>query len=135
VTELAGVHHLGLTVTDVDRSARWYQEVLGFREVGRLGDAGDERRKVFLRHDGLSIRLGLVEHRVGSKTPFDETSPGLDHLSFAVDGRAGLEAWCERLAAHGVEHSPIAAARSIPGALVVVLRDLDNIQLELFVDG
>jgi len=135
VTELAGIHHLGLTVTDVDRSARWYQDVLGFHEVGRLGDAGDDRRKVFLRHEGLSIRLGLVEHRAGSNTRFDETSPGLDHLSFAVDGRARLEAWCERLAAQGVEHSAIADARSIPGALVVVLRDPDNIQLELFVDA
>jgi catechol 2,3-dioxygenase-like lactoylglutathione lyase family enzyme len=135
VAELSGVHHLGLTVTDVDRSARWYQDVLGFREVGRLGGPSDERRKVFLRHDGLSIRLGLVEHRAGSKRPFDETAPGLDHLSFAVDDRAGLEAWCERLVAHGVAHSPIADARSIPDALVVVLRDPDNIQLELFADG
>ena len=132
---LEGVHHLGLTVTDVERSARWYRDVLGFDEVGRLGDASDERRKVFLRHEGFSIRVGQVEHRSGVDAQFDETRPGLDHLSFAVANRADLQLWCERLTEHGVPHSPVAEARSIPGALVVVFRDPDNIQLELFVDA
>jgi glyoxylase I family protein len=134
VPELAGVHHLGLTVTNVERSARWYKDVLGFHEVGRLGDEGDERRKIFLRHDGLSVRLGLVEHRAGAVRRFDETTPGLDHLSLAVRDRAALDQWCERLTERGVRHAPVAEARSIPGALVVVFRDPDNIQLELFVD-
>jgi hypothetical protein len=31
---LVAVHHLGSTVTDVERSARWYEDVLGFFEVG-----------------------------------------------------------------------------------------------------
>ena len=102
---LQGLHHFGLTVTDVERSARWYEDV-----------------------------LGLVEHRSSSTTRFDETSPGLDHLSFAVANRAELEHWCARLDDHGVERSPIARARSFPGAFVVVFRDPDNIQLEFFVE-
>jgi glyoxylase I family protein len=134
VTTLAGVHHLGLTVTDVERSARWYADVLGFRETGRLGSARDERRKVFLRHDGVPIRLGLVEHGTGCPTGFDETTAGLDHLSFAVASRSELEQWRVRLGEHGVHHSPITEARSVPGALVLVFRDPDDIQLELFVD-
>lgn len=134
MTELVGIHHLGLTVLDVEQSAHWYEEVLGFYEVGRLGDDGDARRKIFLRHDGLSVRLGLVAHKGGPRRPFDETAPGLDHLSFAVPDRATLERWCERLEELGVEHSPMAEARSIPDAAVVVFRDPDNIQLELFVD-
>lgn len=135
MTELAGIHHLGLTVLDLDRSARWYCEVLGFYEVGRFGGPGDERRKVFLRHDGLPIRLGLVSHRDGSRQRFDETVAGLDHLSFAVPDRHALEQWCVRFEDRGVEHSRITSANSIPGAFVVVLRDPDNIQLELFVEG
>jgi len=134
MVELAGVHHLGLTVTDVERSARWYCDVLGFHEIGRVGGADDERRKVFLRHDGLTVRLGLVEHRATSVTRFDETAPGLDHLSFGVAGRAALDEWCERLTAHDVAFSPVADSRSIAGASVVVFRDPDNIQLELFAD-
>jgi hypothetical protein len=34
----------------------------------------------------------------------------------------------------GIVHSSIAAANSLPGAVVLVFRDPDNIQLELFAD-
>ena len=135
VTELAGIHHLGLTVLDAERSARWYREVLDFFEVGRLGDARDERRKIFLRHEGFPIRLGLVSHRHGPRQRFDETTTGLDHLSFAVPDRPTLERWCLRFEELSVEYTPITNANSIPGAVVVVFRDPDNIQLELFVEA
>jgi glyoxylase I family protein len=92
------------------------------------------RRKVFLRHDGLRIRLGLTEHRDGDRGAFDETRVGLDHLSFGVADRAALDEWEARLAEANVPHSPIAPANSIPGAAVLVFRDPDNIQLELFAD-
>ncbi len=131
---IAGIHHFGLTVRDVERSAAWYVEVLGFARVGEFAAADGARRKVFLRHPGLSARLGLTEHRDGPADPFDETRVGLDHLAFAVADRAALEAWARRLTAAGVVHSPIAPANSIPGALVLVLRDPDHIQLELFAD-
>jgi glyoxylase I family protein len=130
--EIVGIHHLGLTVSDVERSARWYQDVLGFERVGQLGDAAAERRKIFLRHAGLDARLGLVEHEKSSKRPFDETETGLDHLAFAVPTREELERWAGRLDGLGVPFSPIADSFSIPGAAVIVFRDPDNVQLELF---
>ena len=129
---LVGLHHLGLTVRDVEQSARWYEGVLGFDEVGRLGKAGDARQKIFLRHPDLAIRLGLVQHRDGGTRRFDETHTGLDHLSFAVPTAAALRRWYELLTDLEVVHSPIAEVRSIPDARVVVFRDPDNIQLELF---
>jgi glyoxylase I family protein len=134
VTDIVGIHHLGLTVSDVERSAQWYQDVLGFERIGQLGDAASERRKIFLRHPGLDARLGLVEHRTSSKRPFDETESGLDHLAFAVSSRDELESWARRLQELGVRFSPIAASFSIPGAAVIVFRDPDNVQLELFAD-
>jgi catechol 2,3-dioxygenase-like lactoylglutathione lyase family enzyme len=131
---ILGIHHLGLTVRDVEASAAWYAEVLGFRRAGEFAAPDGARRKVFLRHDGLRARLGLTEHRDGGRETFDETRVGLDHLSFGVADRAELDAWAERLAAAGVVHSPVAAANSVPGAAVLVLRDPDGIQLELFFD-
>jgi glyoxylase I family protein len=128
------IHHFGLTVRDVDASAAWYQNVLGFRPAGEFKAPDGTRRKVFLRHDGLQARLGLTQHRGGSQDAFDETRAGLDHLAFAVTDRAELEAWAARLAAAGVIHSPVTAANSIPGAAVLVFRDPDNIQLELFAE-
>jgi glyoxylase I family protein len=131
---IGGIHHLGLTVRDADASAAWYVDVLGFRRVGEFESPDGARRKVFLRHDGLQARLGLTQHRDGSQDMFDETRVGLDHLAFAVADRAELAGWAARLAAAAVVHSSVAPANSIPGAAVLVLRDPDNIQLELFVD-
>jgi glyoxylase I family protein len=131
---ITALHHLGLTVRDAQASAAWYQDVLGFRRVGEFEAPDGSRRKVFLRHDGLAIRLGLTQHEPGPGGPFDETRVGLDHLAFAVGSRADLDAWAGRLAAAAVPHSPVASANSVPGAAVLVFRDPDNIQLELFYD-
>ena len=65
---------------------------------------------------------------------FDETRIGLDHLSFGVTDRTDLDAWVTRLEAARAEYSRIAMANSIQGAAVVVFRDPDNIQLEIFFD-
>lgn len=63
--------------------------------------------------------------------PFSERRTGLDHLAFQVSNREQLEAWIARFDAHGVVHSEIKAA-AIPGTFLVVFRDPDGIQLELF---
>ena len=131
MTALVGIHHLGLTVTDVERSAAWYQQVLGFVRVGEFGGPHDPRRKVFLRHPALAARLGLVQHATTQHDRFDETTVGLDHLAFAVGDDAELDEWAERLAAAGVPYSPPAGAHTLPATRVIVLRDPDNIQLEL----
>jgi glyoxylase I family protein len=135
MSEIVGIHHLGLTVSDVERSAQWYEDVLGFERIGALGDSAAERQKIFLRHAGIGARLGLVQHRSSSKRPFDETECGLDHLAFAVSSREELEDWALRLERLGVSFSPIADSFSIPGAAVLVFRDPDNVQLELFTDA
>jgi glyoxylase I family protein len=109
-------------------------EVLGFRRVGEHQAPDRAFRKVFLRHDNLPSRVGLTEQRAGSKDVFDETRIGLDHLSFGVTDRAELDVWVARLEAARAEYSRIAIANSIPGAAVVVFRDPDNIQLEIFFD-
>jgi glyoxylase I family protein len=124
------VHHFGLTVRDAEASAAWYIEVLGFERVD--GYEAPTRRKVFLRHPALPARLGLTEHRPGRPEPFDEHRIGLDHLAFAVPDREALDDWAARLAEAGVPHSPITPANTIPDAYVLVFRDPDNIQLELF---
>jgi glyoxylase I family protein len=128
------IHHFGLTVADVDASAQWYQRVLGFERVGEYRDPDGRWHKIFLRHAGLRARLGLTEHARGDKQAFDETRIGLDHFAFAASSRDALDACAERLATNGVTHSPIASSNTIPGAAVLVFRDPDNIQLELFFD-
>ena len=125
------MHHLGLTVRDVDQSAAWYGRVLGFEIAGRFDAPDGARRKVFLRHEGFGVRLGLTQHRDAGPDAFDETHVGLDHLAFGVSDRDELDAWAVRLADEGVTISAIAPANTLPGTFVLVFRDPDNIQLEL----
>ena len=131
---LYGLHHLGLTVRDVERSADWYVSVLGFERVGEFVAPDGARRKVFLGHPNFGLRVGLTEHRASSSAAFDETVIGLDHLAFRAGSAAELPEWQARLAEFGVPHTPVAPANSIPGAAVLVFRDPDNIQLEIFFD-
>jgi glyoxylase I family protein len=128
------IHHLGFTVRDVELSAAWYVDVLAFHRVGDFAAPDGSRRKVFLRHDGLRARIGLTQHEGGSRDAFDETRVGLDHLAFAVSSVEELDSWAQRFSDAGVTFSPVASANSIPGVAVLVFRDPDNIQLELFFD-
>ena len=131
VPTLTRVHHLGLTVRDAEASARWYATVLGFERTGEYVAPDGSRRKMFVEHPSLGVRIGLCQHSRASGATFDETNPGLDHLAFGVESIADLEAWAAQLREHGVTHSPITDANTMSGIKVLVFRDPDNIQLEL----
>lgn len=122
-----GLNHITLTVSDLDRSRQWYEAVFGLRtltvvEVGGYSMAvlGDPRSGTV---------IALVRHTEERAGRFDESRVGLDHLSFSVRDSDELRSWKAHLERLGVPHSPLAED---PFGLVVVFRDPDNIQLELF---
>lgn len=128
--QITGVHHIGITVTDLDTSVTWYTRVLGARELRRL----DRRLDIGPMTKALvqlgPVTLGLVSHgRTAAPGPFDEHRAGLDHLSLAVPDTAVLRAWEARLGSAGVENSGI--VRGATGALIA-FRDPDNIALEFY---
>jgi uncharacterized protein (DUF302 family)/predicted enzyme related to lactoylglutathione lyase len=122
-----GIGHLDLSVSDVEASAAWYEKVLGLRRLRRVDFA--ERTMIVLRHDASGLVVGLNQHQGFPGEPFDERRAGLDHVGFAVGRRQDLDVWQGRLAALGVEHSPVADTE-VGSALV--FRDPDHIQLELW---
>ena len=131
---IAGIDHIGLTVADVDRSARWYEDVLGFTAVGRHQEVGERglRKMVFMTCPGLATASGFVSHQSSAGAAFDETVAGLDHLSFRLADIDALDDWAQRLQHWKVEYSQPADSTLRPGAKVLVFRDPDNIQLELY---
>lgn len=128
VDPLRGLHHVALTVSDVETSARWYADVLGLSEDFR--ESAGARRAVVLHCPATAISVGLVQHDCGPER-FDPRRMGLDHLAFAVGSREALAEWERRLDEHGVTHSGVV---DVPPGAILNFKDPDGIALALFWD-
>ena len=124
---ITGAHHLALTVTDAERSAAWYTDVLGLVQI--LAGDDDEVSFRVLAHPGCGWVMGVRAYRDGSGDAFDELRTGLDHLAFGVSSRDELSAWEAELTARDIAFTP---ATETPIGTVGVFRDPDNIQLEMW---
>lgn len=120
--DFSGVDHASLSVTDLDRSERFYTDVLG---LIRLADFGTAR---ILLHRPTSFILALARHDSAHLDRFTELHTGLDHLGFGVSSREELVEWERRLEGLGVEYTPI---RDMEFGAHLNFRDPDHIALEL----
>ena len=132
MAEIVDYHHVSLTVTDRERSTRWYCDVLGF-EVQDDTIEGHWFRRTRLQHgsgtDGRII-LTLTQHDDGSGDRFSAVRTGLDHLSLRVRNRRDLDELVGRMDELGVPHSEVKSMGE--GNAMVTVRDPDNIQLEVY---
>lgn len=122
--EIHGIHHVTLTVNDVDAAAGWFERVLGFRLLTRLEHNG--LPKALSKRGAMMVTF--INHGAATSGNFDERRVGLDHLSFAVTD-AELEAWGARLDELGVTRSPV--AEGLKGRLIS-FRGPDDIALEFY---
>jgi catechol 2,3-dioxygenase-like lactoylglutathione lyase family enzyme len=136
-TTRAQLHHVAITVHDFDRSLPWYEAVFGIAyrmDVPHEGGVGK-----LMTDDAWQLALVLHEHDNTPACSFDERVVGLDHIGFAVGSRDDLLEWQRHLEAQGVARAA-AADRPLtqapiadePYGAILVFRDPDNIQLELF---
>ena len=122
-----GLAHVAVTVSDLTRSAAFYEKLFGAKAV--LDEDADVFHHVVWMLDGGTL-FGIHTHpQPESSEPFSELRPGLDHVAFAVANRAALEEWEQKLDALGIAHSPIKDASYGSG---LSFRDPDNIALEFF---
>lgn len=129
---MSGINHTAITVTDLDRSRAWYQEVFGMSALMEDTHPDGTGYFVLLGNPALSVLVGLHAHPANQGEAFAESRTGLDHVGFTVSDHAELEAWAARLAELGVAHAPV---NDQAGYSVVVFRDPDNIQLEFICMG
>lgn len=133
----ARMHHIALTVTNLDASIPWYEKVFGITykmEEGHPGGTGK-----LLADEAWQLVIVLHRHDANQGETFEETRTGLDHIGLAVPHRADLEAWQAHLEQMGVAKVPAAdypltqsPIVDRPYGSVLVFRDPDNIQLEMF---
>ncbi|MGH3367744.1 MAG: VOC family protein [Nocardioidaceae bacterium] len=121
------VAHLMLTVTDPERSADFYNRVLGTNTV--MSTVDDMGAVTIVATPTLTI--GLRQHRsTAAQDAFDPTRIGMDHVALQVPSRGDLEVWRDSLEAQDVTYSEIVET---PFGLHLNLKDPDNIAVELFV--
>jgi glyoxylase I family protein len=130
------IHHLRLTVTDVQRSREFYTSLLGFDvavESPPPGDPAEAETFKVLFGGVVMVRGNLVmglRPMAAAGDSFDPDRVGLDHLSFNVPSRADLEQAAALFDAHGVTHGAITRLPSF-SIDVLSFEDPDGIQLEL----
>jgi glyoxylase I family protein len=122
----SGVAHVSLTVTDLERSKRWYAELLGWEEM-MTGESGGVIFGVGALPGGQL--LALRQHPDGTGDEFDPRRTGLDHLSLDVGSADQLSDWERRFVDLGVSYTP---TQDMPYGHVLNFKDPDGIALELF---
>ncbi|EUA12895.1 glyoxalase/Bleomycin resistance /Dioxygenase superfamily protein [Mycobacterium kansasii 732] len=126
------IAHVRLTVTDIERSRRFYESVFGWPVLIEVPDNADDatRRQLGFLFGGVIYDLGgaLLGLRPVANDRFDEDRTGLDHIAFRVGSRAELDSAATHLDDLGIRHEPI---KDIGPAYILEFRDPDNIALEL----
>lgn len=123
--------HVGINVTDLERSKAFYETALGLVVMQTVTEG--DHRYVFLG-DGARITLTLWDQAGGN---YCGTCAGLHHLAFQADSVDELEAAVERLRRLGAKfhHDGIVAHREGASSGGLFFEDPDGTRLEIFVSS
>ncbi|MEA2405175.1 MAG: glyoxylase family protein [Thermoleophilaceae bacterium] len=107
--QIRGLHHVTMLVENVDRSAAFYGEVLGFRVVKRTVNADDPNA----RHFFFSADAAGSPGSVVSCMEYPEMEQGhvgrgsIHHFALAVASKEELEGWRQYLESRGVSATEV----------------------------
>jgi catechol 2,3-dioxygenase len=121
-----GIGHVHLKVTDIERSVRFYEDVLGMDVVARYGEEA-----AFMSYDGYHHHLGLNTWHSKGMDPAPVKAAGLYHFALIYPSRKDLANTVKRVleAGWGIDGS------SDHGANVsVYMHDPDQNGIEIYYD-
>ncbi|WP_062985915.1 VOC family protein [Nocardia anaemiae] len=120
--------HVGLNVSDLDRSVDFYRRAFGFEQLAASTD--DDRRWAFLGANGKLV-LTLWQQSDGT---FSTEIPGLHHLSFQVDTIEqvrSIEALLRELSVSFAHDGVVAHGEGVASG-GIFFTDPDGIRLEVY---
>jgi catechol 2,3-dioxygenase-like lactoylglutathione lyase family enzyme len=128
----AGIHHVDLVVSSLERSLPFYRELLEPLGYTRAGTITGERGETVWYLGGTGAgSIGLRESR-SAGPPVDRYALGLHHLAVSADSRARVDECARRLHARGAElESEPREYDYIPGYYAVFFSDPDGLKLEV----
>jgi glyoxylase I family protein len=129
LAEVTGIDHIYVTVSDLVKSERFYDRVLGVVLGFRKNEfvlGGDRHIQYFNRHFGFVLRPARVD---ADHQPY---ATGLHHFCFRVDSKADVQAVADDLRMQGIDATaaklhPLYA----PDYMATFFEDPDGIRLEV----
>ena len=126
----AGVHHVDLVVSSIERSLPFYRELLGPLGYTRIGEVEGERGETIWYLGGAGCAIGL--RRAQSEGESDRYRVGLHHVAFNASSREVVDERHQWLVAAGAAIESVPQEYSyIPGYYAVFFYDPDGIKLEI----
>jgi catechol 2,3-dioxygenase-like lactoylglutathione lyase family enzyme len=121
-----GLHHTALISSDVERTVRFYQDVLGFPLTELIENRDYPGSSHFSFDIGNGNLLAFFDFPGLDVGPYAEVLGGLHHMAISVEPQR-WEELVERLRAAGVDHE-------VHSGVSVYFRDPDGARIELIAD-
>ncbi|MEU7582466.1 VOC family protein [Streptomyces sp. NPDC041068] len=120
--------HIGLNVTDLERSLAFYRDVLGY---GVIGEGKEESRRFAFLGEGSRPVLTLWEQ---ADAAYSAGNAGLHHLAIEVDTIERVQEYERALRAYGVEFAYEGVVPHGEGAASggIFFHDPDGTRLEIY---
>ncbi|WP_068119324.1 VOC family protein [Tropicimonas marinistellae] len=124
---VTALDHLVLTVADIDRTVRFYSEVLGMEPTRFRTADGSERMALIFGQQKINLHVAHAPFEPKAQRP----TPGAADLCFLTD--VPLEQWQRHLAdLHvSVEEGPVRRTGASRPILSIYVRDPDGNLLEI----
>jgi catechol 2,3-dioxygenase len=120
------IGHAHLTVSDLEKSLKFYRDLLGFEVTTRIGDSA-----VFLSAGGYHHHIALNTWAGKGAKPAPAGHTGLYHFAILYPTRKELARAVKKLTD---AHYPLEGAADHGVSEAIYLRDPDNNGVELYVD-
>jgi catechol 2,3-dioxygenase-like lactoylglutathione lyase family enzyme len=131
---MAGVQHIDLVVSSIERSLPFYRELLAPLGYHRISEVEGERGETiwYLSGPGVAIGLREAQSKGISEDAYDRYSVGVHHIAFEAWSRAMVDERADWLIERGaeIESGPEEYAYQ-PGYYAVFFYDPDGIKLEI----